>query len=143
MIMGVSFSSYFEEKYDLTLANNQSKNIGTLNVKLLNTYKKETDSKFILGANVLIKDRNKEYKLNPEQNLYKYEGNREINKETEVSIHSTFFRDYYLILVDENVDGAFNFKIYINPLESLLWIGSFMSIIGGFLSIFRVRLTND
>ena len=55
---------------DLTLANNQSKNIGTLNVKLLNTYKKETDSKFILGANVLIKDRNKEYKLNPEQNLY-------------------------------------------------------------------------
>mgnify|MGYP001168123079 FL=1 len=143
LIMGVSFSSYFEEKYDLTLANNQSKNIGTFNVKLLNTYKKETDSKFILGANVLIKDRNKEYKLNPEQNLYKYEGNREINKETEVSIHSTFFRDYYLILVDENVDGAFNFKIYINPLVSLLWIGSFISIIGGFLSIFRGRLTND
>ena len=143
LIMGVSFSSYFEEKYDLTLANNQSKNIGTLNVKLLNTYKKETDSKFILGANVLIKSGNKEYELNPEQNLYKYEGNREINKETEVSIHSTFFRDYYLILVDENMDGAFNFKIYINPLVSLLWIGSFISIIGGFLSMFRGRITND
>jgi hypothetical protein len=25
----------------------------------------------------------------------------------------------------------------------LLWIGSFISIIGGFLSIFRGRLTND
>ena len=139
--MGVSFSSYFEEKYDLTLANNQSKNIGTLNVKLLNTYKKETDSKFILGANVLIKDRNKEYKLNPEQNLYKYEGNREINKETEVSIHSTFFRDYYLILVDENVDGAFNFKIYKSSgIIALDW--KFYFNYWGFLSIFR-RLTND
>ena len=84
-------------------------------------------------------DGDDKYLLNPEQNNYKYEGNREINKETEVAIYSTLTRDYYLILIDQNLKGNFNFKVYINPLVSFLWIGSMVSIIGGAVLMIRRR----
>ena len=88
------------------------------------------------------KKNNNLYNLTPEQNLYKYEGNREINKETEVAIYSTLLKDYYLILVDKNLEGKLNLKLYINPLVSFLWLGSLISIIGGSMLFFRRKL-ND
>ena len=137
MIMGVSFSSNFENKYDLTISKGEKITVNNLSLKLLNIYGKETDAKEILGANLLIKTKNDEFLLKPEQNLYKYEGNREINKETEVAIYSSFLMDYYLILIDKNSDNQLNLKLYINPLVSFLWLGCLISIVGGFLLIFR------
>ena len=137
MIMGVSFSSNFENKYDLTISKGEKIIVKNLSLKLLNIYEKETDAKEILGANLLIKTKNDEFLLKPEQNLYKYEGNREINKETEVAIYSSFLMDYYLILIDKNSDNQLNLKLYINPLVSFLWLGCLISIVGGFLLIFR------
>ena len=137
MIMGVSFSSNFENKYDLTISKGEKITVNNLSLKLLNIYEKETDAKEILGANLLIKTKNDEFLLKPEQNLYKYEGNREINKETEVAIYSSFLMDYYLILIDKNSDNQLNLKLYINPLVSFLWLGCLISIVGGFLLIFR------
>ncbi len=137
MIMGVSFSSNFENKYDLTISKGEKIIVNNLSLKLLNIYEKETDAKEILGANLLIKTKNDEFLLKPEQNLYKYEGNREINKETEVAIYSSFLMDYYLILIDKNSDNQLNLKLYINPLVSFLWLGCLISIVGGFLLIFR------
>ena len=137
MIMGVSFSSNFENKYDLTISKGEKIIVNNISLKLLNIYEKETDAKEILGANLLIKTKNDEFLLKPEQNLYKYEGNREINKETEVAIYSSFLMDYYLILIDKNSDNQLNLKLYINPLVSFLWLGCLISIVGGFLLIFR------
>ena len=137
MIMGVSFSSNFENKFDLTISKGEKITVNNLSLKLLNIYEKETDAKEILGANLLIKTKNDEFLLKPEQNLYKYEGNREINKETEVAIYSSFLMDYYLILIDKNSDNQLNLKLYINPLVSFLWLGCLISIVGGFLLIFR------
>ena len=106
-------------------------------------FKKENEAKSILGAILILHDGGKTYILNPEQNNYKYEGNREINKETEVAIYSTLTKDYYVILVGENLKGNFNFKIHINPMVSLIWIGSLISIVGGIILFVRKREIND
>jgi len=142
MIMGVSFSSNFEEKYDITMSEGEEVLFGNLKLRLDDIYEKETPAKNIIGANIVLRKNNNLYNLTPEQNFYKYEGNREINKETEVAIHSTFLRDYYLILVDKNLEGELNLKLYINPLVSFLWLGSLISIIGGSMLFFRRKL-ND
>ena len=142
MIMGVSFSSNFEKKYDITMGEGEEVLFGDLKLRLDDIYEKETPAKSIIGANIVLKKNNNLYNLTPEQNLYKYEGNREINKETEVAIYSTFLKDYYLILVDKNLEGKLNLKLYINPLVSFLWLGSLISIIGGSMLFFRRKL-ND
>ena len=142
MIMGVSFSSNFEKKYDITMGEGEEVLFDDLRLRLDDIYEKETPAKSIIGANIVLKKNNNLYNLTPEQNLYKYEGNREINKETEVAIYSTFLKDYYLILVDKNLEGKLNLKLYINPLVSFLWLGSLISIIGGSMLFFRRKL-ND
>ena len=142
MIMGVSFSSNFEKKYDITMGEGEEVLFGDLRLRLDDIYEKETPAKSIIGANIVLKKNNNLYNLTPEQNLYKYEGNREINKETEVAIYSTLLKDYYLILVDKNLEGKLNLKLYINPLVSFLWLGSLISIIGGSMLFFRRKL-ND
>ena len=133
LIIGITLSSVYGTKSDFILSTGQSLKINDYDIKLLETYKKESEAKNILGAKLLLTDSGNSYYLYPEQNLYKYEGNREINKETEVAIYNTLKKDYYLILIDDMEDGRFNFKIYINPWVSLLWIGSLVSILGGVL----------
>ena len=143
LILGINFSSVFALKYDVSLEKGETAIFENYKIELIDTYKKENEAKSILGAILILHDEGKTYILNPEQNNYKYEGNREINKETEVAIYSTLTKDYYVILVGENLKGNFNFKIHINPMVSLLWIGSLISIVGGIILFVRKREIND
>ncbi|MBT3445215.1 heme lyase CcmF/NrfE family subunit [bacterium] len=136
-IIGITLSSTYGTKSDFILSKSEKIDINQYEVQLINTYRKEIESKTILGAHLTLLDGKKLYSLYPEQNLYKYEGNRSINKETEVAIYSGIMKDYYIILVDELDGDRFNFKIYINPWVSLLWIGSLISILGGFALLLR------
>ncbi|NSX00097.1 heme lyase CcmF/NrfE family subunit [bacterium] len=136
-IIGITLSSTYGTKSDFILSKSEKIDINQYEVQLINTYRKEIESKTILGAHLTLLDGKNLYSLYPEQNLYKYEGNRSINKETEVAIYSGIMKDYYIILVDELDGDRFNFKIYINPWVSLLWIGSLISILGGFVLLLR------
>ena len=140
LIIGITLSSFYGTKSDFILTEGDSVVIKNYRVDLVDTYRKESQAKSILGAKLRLVDNNKNFLLYPEQNLYKYEGNREINKETEVAIYNTIKKDYYIILIDELEGGRFNFKIYINPWVSLLWIGSLISILGGVVIIIRRRV---
>jgi len=137
LVVGITLSSVYGTKSDLILSKGESSVISKYRIVLVDTYRKESESKSILGAKLILSDQGKDFSLYPEQNIYKYEGNRSINKETEVAIYNTLRKDYYIILIDELEDGRFNFKIYINPWVSLLWIGSLISIFGGIIMIIR------
>ena len=139
IVLGINYSSVFASRYDISLKKGETAIVGNYKIELTDVYEKENEAKKILGARLALYDGDDKYLLNPEQNNYKYEGNREINKETEVAIYSTLTRDYYLILIDQNLKGNFNFKVYINPLVSFLWIGSMVSIIGGAVLMIRRR----
>ena len=137
LIIGITISSVYGTKSDFILSKGESIVVNSYKIELIETYNKESEAKSILGAKLLLSDQGNNYYLYPEQNLYKYEGNRNINKETEVAIYNTFKKDYYIILIDDMGNGRFNFKIYVNPWVSLLWIGSLISILGGVLIVFR------
>ena len=70
--MGVSFSSNFEKKYDITMGEGEEVLFGDLRLRLDDIYEKETPAKSIIGANIVLKKNNNLYNLAPEQNLYKY-----------------------------------------------------------------------
>lgn len=139
LIVGITLSSVYGTKSDFILSKGETIKLSSYEIKLIDTYKKESVAKSIIGAELELIDEEKIYTLYPEQNLYKYEGNRSINKETEVAIYNTIKKDYYIILIDELEDGRFNFKIYINPWVSLLWIGSLISILGGIIIFLKRR----
>ncbi len=143
LVLGINFSSSFALKYDVSLKKGETAIVESYKVELIDTYIKENEAKNILGAKLALYDADEKYLLNPEQNNYKYKGNRSINKETEVAIHSTLMKDYYVILMDRSPKGNFNFKVYINPMVSLLWIGSLVSIFGGIMLFMKKRGTND
>ena len=137
LIVGITLSSVYGTKSDFILSKGESSVISKYKIELVDTYRKESEAKSILGAKLILFDQGKAFTLFPEQNIYKYEGNRSINKETEVAIYNTLRKDYYIILIDELEDGRFNFKMYINPWVSLLWIGSLISIFGGIVIIMK------
>ena len=53
---------------------------------------------------------------------------------TEAGILHQFWQDIYIVIGD-NKDGGWLIKVYHNPLVSFIWIGSFIIIIGGLLSL--------
>ncbi len=54
---------------------------------------------------------------------------------TEASIHTNLFRDLYIVLGDGNLNDGWVVKIYLNPLVAWIWIGSFVTFIGGLTSV--------
>jgi len=73
--------------------------------------------------------------MKPEKNVYKYEGNREINQETEVALRSTFKNDLYLILMNRGPNGSATFRIIINPMVSWIWAGGVVLLIGAIVTM--------
>ena len=73
--------------------------------------------------------------MKPEKNIYKYEGNREINQETEVALRSTFKDDLYLILMNRGPNGSATFRVIINPMVSWIWAGGVVLLIGAIVTM--------
>ncbi len=73
--------------------------------------------------------------MKPEKNVYKYEGNREINQETEVALRSTFKDDLYIILMNRGTDGSATFRVIINPLVSWIWAGGIVLALGAIVTM--------
>ncbi len=78
--------------------------------------------------------------LIPERVHYKSTIERNEPPSYEVAIKSTLFKDYYLILsgFDTN-EGSAILTLFVNPLVSWLWIGSFLILIGGIIAMLKVR----
>jgi cytochrome c-type biogenesis protein CcmF len=54
---------------------------------------------------------------------------------TEAAIRTTGFGDLYLVLGDDQGDGARAVRIYHNPLVPWLWAGAIVMVIGGLVSL--------
>ena len=55
---------------------------------------------------------------------------------TEAGIYHDWFKDIYITLGNE-IDDVWFVKVYINPLVSFIWIGVFIMVFSGFVSIFK------
>ncbi len=130
IVIGITASSVFTMQKEATLEQGDKLSLGRYDLKFegINTY--VTKSKDATVANLSVYENNKRIgEMKPEKNLYKYEGNREINQETEVALRSTYKDDLYVILADHNGKTA-NFRVLINPMVSWIWAGGIVLLFG-------------
>ena len=59
---------------------------------------------------------------------------------SEAGIYNAWSGDLYVILGDKLKDGAYTMRLYFNPLVRLIWIGTLIMFVGGFLSLTDRRL---
>jgi cytochrome c-type biogenesis protein CcmF len=70
-------------------------------------------------------------RLHPEKRFYPVQQ----QTTTEAAIRTTGFGDLYLVLGDDQGDGARAVRIYHNPLVPWLWAGAIVMVIGGLVSL--------
>ena len=133
LILGITGSSVWQEEKIIKMKINN-----TVRIKEYNIVFKKIDeiigaNYFALQGNFLVYDEKKNIitKLKPENRFYPVTN----NFTTEASIHTTLFRDLYIVLGEGNLNEGWVVRIYYNPLVIWIWIGSLVIFIGGIVSI--------
>lgn len=142
IVIGITSSSVFLTRKEVSLNKGESFDIGsyTLVYEDLRSYTNDAKNgtKAILSVNKGSKELGKMY---PEKNIYKYEGNREINQETEVALRSTFKDDLYVILSNFTSNGRVSITALINPMVNWIWAGGLVVLFGVVITMLPGRNT--
>ncbi|HEX3035686.1 MAG TPA: heme lyase CcmF/NrfE family subunit [Thermodesulfobacteriota bacterium] len=136
IVVGITASSAFVTQKEATLKQGESVDVRgyTLRFEGLNQY--TTDAKDAIAATLtLFNAGEKVGVMVPERNIYKYQGNREINQETEVALRSSFRDDLYVILSEFNGSGTATFRVLINPMVSWIWAGGVVLLLGAIITM--------
>jgi len=136
IVIGITASSAFVTQKEATLRKGESMTVGkyTLRFDRLSHYTNQ--SKDATAATLAVYNAGKEIGVMvPEKNVYKYQGNREINQETEVALRSTFKDDLYVILAGFDDNGTANFRVLINPMVSWIWTGGVVLLLGAIVTM--------
>lgn len=140
IVVGVTASSVFVTEKQSTLAPGQSMELREYTLRFDGLEQYTTDAKNATIANLTLLEDNKPIDtIKPEKNIYKYEGNREINQETEVALRSTFKDDLYIILSSFNDDGSATIRVMINPLVNWIWAGGLVLVLGAIVTMWPSR----
>ncbi|MGH7800040.1 MAG: heme lyase CcmF/NrfE family subunit [Thermodesulfobacteriota bacterium] len=131
IVIGITASSAFVTQKEATLRKGESMNVDhyTLRFDGLNRYTTAMKNVTAAKLSVFNSERNLGV-LVPEKNVYKYEGNRDIDNETEVALRSTFKDDLYIILTNFDGNGTASFRVLINPMVSWIWAGGIVLALG-------------
>ncbi|MEM7009686.1 MAG: heme lyase CcmF/NrfE family subunit [Thermodesulfobacteriota bacterium] len=136
IVIGVTASSVFVTEKQSTLNAGESMELRDYSLRFDGIEQYTTDAKNATIANITLFASGKEIdQIRPEKNIYKYEGNREINQETEVALRSTFKDDLYIILSSFNPDGSATIRAMINPLVNWIWAGGLLLVIGAIVTM--------
>jgi cytochrome c-type biogenesis protein CcmF len=136
IVVGITSSSVFVDVKEATLNPGEKFNVGAYSVRYDGINQYTSDAKYGTTANLTIFKNNKFVDtMHPEKNIYKYEGNREINQETEVALRSTFKDDLYIILSNFDDSGRVSFRALINPMVSWIWAGSLVLLLGATITV--------
>lgn len=136
IVIGITASSAFLTQKEATLRKGETMSVRNYTFKFdgLNHY--VNDAKNGTIATLTLYDSGKEAGVMvPEKNVYKYEGNREINQETEVALRSTFKDDLYLVLTDFDNNGTATFRVFINPMVNWIWAGGLLLFMGALVAM--------
>ncbi len=137
MVIGITASSVFVTQTEATLNKGESVSIRDYRLEYEGLTQYTNEAKNGTTANlVLYKNGEAVDTLKPEKNIYKYEGNREINQETEVALRSTITDDLYVILTGFGDGGSASFRVLINPMVSWIWAGALVLLLGAVIAMF-------
>jgi len=136
IVIGITSSSVFVTEKQATLTKGQAVELGPYKLSYQGLEQYTNAAK---NATVAKLDGYKNGKpigtVSPEKNVYKYEGNREINQETEVALRSTFTDDLYVILMSYGSDGTATIRVMVNPMVSWIWAGGVVLLAGAIVTM--------
>ncbi len=131
IVIGITASSAFVSQKEATLMPGESMNVGRYTLKFDGIKQYTDNAKDITAASLfLYNSGNKLDVLVSKKILYKYEGNREIDNQTEISLRSTFRDDLYVIFTNFDGNGTASFRVLINPMVSWIWAGGVVLVVG-------------
>ena len=133
MIIGVTFSSVYQNEYNFNISLEDHVNVKNYILKLENIKVVEEKNYQSLKASFSLKKNDEiiDYIL-PAKNYYP------VSKmiTTEAGIYHDLLKDIYITLGNEE-NGIWSIKVYLNPLVSFIWIGVFIMVFSGFIAIFK------
>lgn len=136
IVLGITSSSVFVTEKQATLTKGQSVELGGYALTYQGLEQYTTDAKNATVAKLEgFKNGRPIGDISPEKNVYKYEGNREINQETEVALRSTFTDDLYVILMTYGENGTATIRVMVNPMVSWIWSGGVVLLIGAIVTM--------
>ncbi|NIT14852.1 MAG: hypothetical protein GTN99_11635 [Candidatus Dadabacteria bacterium] len=136
IVIGITSSSVFVDTKEARLKPGEAFGIGNYLISYEKIHQYTTDAKHGTRADLAIySGSDKIGDLYPEKNVYKYEGNREINQESEVALRSTFKDDLYIILANFDDTGTATFRAFLNPMVSWIWAGSIIVLLGAIITM--------
>jgi cytochrome c-type biogenesis protein CcmF len=141
--IGVAFSSTFQQKFEESLkvkesflADNVVFQLDSLDNDDFRTDISKVNELKIWASVNLFKGDKYIGTLIPKRVHYKTTIETNEPPSYEVAIKSSLFKDYYLILSGFDInEGSAILTLFVNPLVSWLWIGSFFILIGGIIAM--------
>ena len=136
LVAGITASSLFVTQKEVVLGKGDSFSLGRYDLVFRGVQYISNDAKDGFSAELSIENNGKNIAtMYPEKNIYKYEGNREINQETEVALRSTFRDDLYLILSEVDGSGKVNIRALLNPMVNWIWAGGIVIVLGAIVTM--------
>jgi len=136
IVIGITSSSVFVTQREVTLSKNETVEVGKYTIAFNGLQRYENDAKNATAAYLTIyKGSDPVGQMVAEKNIYKYEGNREINQETEVGLRSTLMDDLYITLTNFNNNGKASFRIMVNSMVSWIWLGGMVVLFGAIITM--------
>lgn len=140
IVIGITSSSVFLTEKQETLSKGESMQVRDYTLKYEGLKQYTTDAKNATVAELTLYENGEVLgSMAPEKNIYKYEGNREINQETEVALRSTYKDDLYIILSSANDNGDATIRVLINPMVSWIWAGGLIVVLGAIVTMWPDR----
>ena len=140
IVAGVTASSVFADKHEVTMSPGDTFSVRGYELKYLSTDRHVTPAKRVISARLEVSNGGRPAGvLFAEKNLYLYEGNREINRETEVGLLSSWRDDLYVVLMEAEEDGSVLLAVVLNPLVSWIWAGGAVLLCGATFAFFGAR----
>ncbi len=132
-VLGITCSTVFKSEYKKEMNINESFIFKNYELKFEDLKIIENDNyQSIIGSFALYEHNKFLAKIQPEKRYFN------VSKiiTTEAGIYHHPFQDFYMILGD-NSNEKWSIIIYQNPLVSLIWLGTFIMIVSGFIGIKR------
>ncbi len=128
IFVGVAGSSFFKIERQISLHPGETVEAGRYQLKYTGIQDSDTPHTFSQIADVAVSlDGQPIAAMHPEKRFYK----RQQQPTTEVAIRPTLRDDLYVVLGGyDEASGLATFQIFVNPLQSWLWIGGILLVLG-------------
>jgi len=133
IFIGIAGSSFFKIEKQISLQPGESVEAGRYSLTYTGIHNREDEhiSSQVAQVNVFLDDQLIDT-MRPEKRLYK----RQQQPTTEVAIRPTLRDDLYIVLgAYDEASGFATFQIFVNPLQSWLWIGGILLVCGACITM--------